>query len=140
MLGRYIDYRTDKLISDYEDNRITLINLKTQLESIDGWGGGQNGERVQSSPSGDGMDNLIIKRNRLQGAIDEYETMLNIYDRAWDALDEMQRFVLTQFYQKNQTSTMAREVINQKYNYEKSTAYTIRDRAKERMNRLMFGE
>ena len=140
MLDKYIDYRIDKLISDYEDNRITLINLKTQLESIDGWGGGQSGERVQSSPSGDGMDNLIIKRNRLQGAIDEYEKILDIYDRAWNTLNEREQFVLNQFYQKNQSKETACEMVRKKYFIERSQTHEVRKDALNHMKKLVFGE
>jgi len=82
MLENYIDYRIDKLIADYEVNKITLINLKTQLEDLDGWSSGNQGERVQSSPSGDGMDKILIRRNQIEGTIAEYEKILNYVDES----------------------------------------------------------
>lgn len=139
MLDKYIDYRIDKLIEDNEDNRITLINLRSQLEAADGWGGGQEGERVQSSPNGDGMDKLIIKKNQLQGAINEYEKMLDIYDRAWNALNDQEKFVLTEFLQKNQSKISACEMVRQKYFIQPSRIYDLRRDALLHMRKLVFG-
>ena len=140
MLDKYIDYRVDKLIEDYEVNRITLINLRTQLEEADGWASGERGERVQSSPNGDGMDKLLIRRNQIQGTIDEYEKMFEVYDRAWNALNEREQYVLTQFYQKNQSKEMACEMVRQKYYIERSMAHNVRKEALDRMKQLIWGQ
>lgn len=139
MFNKYIDYRTDKLIEDYEDNKITLQNLKSQLEAADGWGGGQSSERVQSSPCGDGMDKLLIRRNQLQGAIEEYEKILDVYDRAWNQLNEQEKFVLTEFLQKNQSKISACEAVRQKYFIQPSRVYDIRREALSHMSKLVFG-
>jgi hypothetical protein len=140
MIDKYIDYRVDKLIADYKDNCTTLANLKTQLENMDGFGSGQSGERVQTSPSNNAMDNLIIRREQVQKQIDEYESTLEIYNKAWESLNEQEQFILREFLQKNQSKVMACEMVRQKYFIQPSKIYDLRRDALRRMRKLVFGE
>lgn len=110
------------------------------MKGIVCFSGGQGGERVQTSPSNNAMDNLIIRREQVQKQIDEYESTLEIYNKAWESLNEQEQFILREFLQKNQSKVMACEMVRQKYFIQPSKIYELRRDALRRMRKLVFGE
>lgn len=140
MLERYTEYRIDRLIADYEDNKKALENLKVQLAAIDGFSGGQGGERVQSSPSADVLEKTVIKRVDMSRRVAEYERDLEIYENAWESLTEQEQFILTEFFCKNQSKIMTVEAIRSKYYIQPSRVYDLRREALKRMRKMIFGE
>lgn len=141
MLDRYIIIDVEQMIADYEDNKVTLESITEQYKelcekdigSID-----YSKDRVQTTPTNDGMINIVVRKEDLQEKINSYNRYFQIYDPAWERLTAKEKFVLTEFAQHKRKQD-AVDSICEKYGIEYTWAYNLKKEALARFKRLMFG-
>lgn len=143
MFERYIIIDVEQMISDYDDNKVTLESITEQYKelcqkdigSID-----YSKDRVQTSPTDDAMSNLMALKEDLQEKINGYNRFFMRYDPAWERLTDKEKYILTEFatYPKREKQK-AIDHICERYELEVSRVYDLRRDAIARFRRLMFG-
>ena len=145
MLVNYIDWDdvAIKALRRHEENRVALMNLREEYAAItDGLGAVDYGkDRVDGSNDADsGMVNRLLQKEAIKGRIRMLAQEERQYDRAWGALSEDERFVLTEFFQKGRRYTEdAVEAVCNRFHCERRTAFTKRKRAIDRFKRYLVG-
>ena len=143
MLDRYIIIDIEQMIADYDDNQTSLEAIREQYNELCEKGVGSIDyakDRVQISPTDDGMANQIARKEDLQEKIDGYTRFFAIYDPAWERLTEQEKYILTEFCKiKYKRKQDAIDNVCEKYGIEVSRAYALRRNALVRFRRLMFG-
>lgn len=145
MLEKYIDWDdvAIKALRRHEENRVALMNLREEYAAItDGLGAVDYGkDRVDGSNDADsGMVNRLLQKEAVESRIKTLAREERQYNRAWEALTEDERFVLTEFFQRGRRYTEdAVEAVCNYFNCERRTAFTKRKRAIERFKRLLVG-
>jgi len=61
------------------------------------------------------------------------------FNPAWNCLTEGERFVLTEFYLKENAQEDAVNIISEKFSIERSSAYKRKNRALDRLTVLLYG-
>lgn len=141
MLDRYIIIDVEQMIADYEDNKTALEAVIEQYQEIcekDIGSIDYSKDRVQTSPTNDGMINGVIKKDDLKRKLREYDTFFKVYDPAWERLTDKEKFILMSFvsYRRKQDAI---DRICDAYTIEVSQAYRLKNEALNRFRRLMFG-
>lgn len=145
MLENYIDWDdvAIKALRRHEENRVALMNLREEYAAItDGLGAVDYGkDRVDGSNDADsGMVNRLLQKEALESRIMALSREERQYNRAWGALTEDERFVLTEFFQRGRRYTEdAVEAVCGRYRCDRRTAFRKRKAAIERFKRLMVG-
>lgn len=145
MLEKYINWDDVAItaLRRHEDNRVALSNLREEYAAItDGLGAVDYGrDRVDSSGDGDsGMVNRLLQKEAVESKIKALEREARQYNRAWSALTEDERRVLTEFFQRGKRYTEeAVEVLCSYYGCDRRTAFRKRKAAIERFKRLLIG-
>lgn len=142
MLERYIKYDIERMVREYEDNKATLVSLKEQYNEVCEFeisGVAYDKDRVQTSPTGDGLTNQVIRRMELEWKINGAEQFLSMYQCAWDRLTDKERFILSEFYKAGyETRQEAIDSVSDAYEVDRSQVYRLKDEAIDRLKRLMF--
>lgn len=141
MLDRYIIIDIDQMITDYEDNKVSLEALREQYHELCEKGIGSidcSKDRVQTSPTNDGMINTMVRKETLEHQIEEYTLFFTVYDPAWGKLTEEEKFILMQFVM-HRRKQMAIDNICERFGIEIAEAYRRKNSASNRFRRLMFG-
>lgn len=133
------DYRSmEFIINDYADN---LATAEAKLQSVPS-------AVISDMPKNRG--NPKAGEARLAAAIDEIDVLKERYRRAleymewfvpaWNALNEDERFVLTEFYLSEDLQTKSVLTICHTFHIEKSAAYKRKDVALTRLALLLYGK
>jgi DNA-directed RNA polymerase specialized sigma subunit len=143
MLERYIIYRVDRMIADYEDNKAALEALREDYSEIcDGPGGtGVNYEkdRIQEAKD-DAIANWLVRKADIEEKINGYANLLTKFETAWGRLADKERHILTEFYKVGYERRQdAIDAICDRYNIERTQVYRLKDDAIRRLKVLMFG-
>lgn len=132
-----------KALKRHEENRIALANLREEYAAItDGLGAvDYSRDRVDSSGDGDsGMVDRFLQKEAVEAKIKALAQEERQYNRAWEALDEDERRVLTEFFQRGRRCAEdAVEAVCVYFGCERRTAFTKRKQAIERFKRLLVG-
>ena len=145
MLEKYIDWdRTAiELLRHHEETAVALANLRDEYASItDGLGAVDYGrDRVAATKD---ADDAAVNRYIQKAAIEERIRALlqeeRQYGRAWNALTEEERRILTEFFQRGRRP--AQEAVNtlcEVYGFERTKVYELRRAALRRFKRLLVG-
>lgn len=143
MFEKYIIIDVEAMIADYEDNKATLENLKMQSEELADKDIGSidySKDRVQTSPTNDGMINAVILKTEVERKKNSYENDLALYEMAWERLTDKERYILTEFsiYPKREKQN-AIDHICDKYAIDTRWAYQLRSDALTKLKTLIFG-
>lgn len=105
---RYVRYDVKRLIKDMPQLRERLKELKLELMYMDGAPQiSYEDDKPSGTPSFDSIPKIVIKRDKIARQIQDYELLINAYDKAWGFLDDTERLVLTEFYVTGQTRNRA---------------------------------
>jgi DNA repair exonuclease SbcCD ATPase subunit len=143
MLDRYIIIDIEQMISDYDDNKVTLESITEQynelcekdIGSID-----YSKDRVQSSPVEDAMATAMARKEDLQEKINGYTRYFILFDPAWERLTDKERYILKEFslYPKREKQKAVDHICD-RYGVEVAQVYNLKRDALNRFKRLMFG-
>ncbi len=145
MLEKYIDWdqTTIELLRRHEENAVALVNLRDEYASLtDGLGAiDYTRDRVAASGDGDNvMVNRYIRKATIEARIKELTQEERQYSRAWEALAEDEKRVLSEFFQcGRRPSQDAVDTLCEVYGYERRKIYQMRKEALERFKRLLVG-
>ncbi len=132
-----------KVLRRHEENRIALANLREEYSSItDGLGATDYSQvRVEGSTDGDSsMVNRFLQKEALEAKIKELTQEDRQYNRAWDALDEDEKRILTEFFQQGRRCTEdAVDALCDYYDCDRRTVFRKRKASIERFKRLLVG-
>lgn len=145
MLERYINWDdvAIKMLCQHEDNQVALVNLREEYASVtDGLGAiDYSKDRVDSSADGDSsMVHRFLQKEALATKIRMLTKEEKQYQRAWDALTDDERCVLTEFFQRGRRPAQgAVDTLCEVYGYESRNIYYMRKEALEHFKRLLVG-
>ncbi len=144
MLEKYINWDrvAIEMIRHREENVVALMNLREEYASItDGLGAIDYGaDRVSASPENDGMVNRCIQKASIEERIRELVREERQYLRAWEALTEDERRILTEFFQRGRRPAQkATDTLCDVYGYERTKIYGLRRDALKKFKRLLVG-
>ena len=145
MLGRYIDWdrTTIELLRHHEEDAIALANLREEYAALtDGLGAvDYSRDRVSaSSVSDDSVVNQYIHKAVIEERIKTLSQETRRYDRAWQALDEEERRILAEFFQRGRRrSQEAVDELCGIYGFERTKIYEMRRETIRKFKRLLFG-
>ena len=132
-----------KALRRHRENQVALDNLREEYAAItDGLGAvDYSRDRVDSSGDGDsGMVNRFLQKEAVEAKIKALEHEERQYNRAWNALTEEERCVLTEFFQKGRRRTEdAVDAVCDYFSCERRTAFAKRKRAIEQFKRFLVG-
>lgn len=143
MFEEHIVVDIEGIIAKHEDSKATLESIRIQYEelcekdigSID-----YSKDRVQTSPTNDGMINALILKTETERKIDKYSREIALYETAWERLTDKQRYILTEFsLYPHREKQRAVDNICDKYEIESRQAYNLYNEAKDRFKCLIFG-
>lgn len=140
MFDKYIIYDAESLLENWNDATETLQGLEEQLKMMGGLSGiDYSKDRIQSTQSGDSLENEAIRKIDLSNKIKTYKSELEMCDKAWNRLTEEEKTILDAMYRQKRTRKNAAEYLYEKLHFEKSTLYRKRDKALERFKWFVFG-
>ena len=145
MFEKYINWEdvAVRTLRRHNDNLVALTNLREEYLAItDGLGAVDYArDRVDSSGDGDSaVINRLFHREALESKIKALEHEERQYGRAWAALTDDERRILTEFFQRGRRRAEdAADAICDYYDCDRSTAFRKRKNAIERFRRLLVG-
>lgn len=143
MFEKYVNWDcvAIEMLQHRAENMIALTNLMEEYASVsDGLGAvDYSKDRVDSTPD-DGMINKYIQKEsikeKIQGLVKEDKQ----YTRAWEALTDDERRILTEFFQRGRRpAQVAVDTLCDVYGYERASIYRLRRHALDRFKRLLVG-
>jgi hypothetical protein len=144
MLDRYITYRVDRMIADYEDNKATLEALREDYgeicENLGAKGINYEKDRIQTDVKDDAIANWLVHKAGIEEKINGYANLLTKYETAWNRLTDKEKHILTEFYQiPYERRQAAIDAVCDAYGVDRSQAYNLKNDAIRRFKVLMFG-
>lgn len=144
MFEKYINWDrvAIEMLRQKDENDVALMNLREEYATItDGLGAVDYGaDRVNASPDNDGMINRYIQKASIEEKIRELVREERMFSRAWDALTEDERRILTEFFRKSgRPIKQSVDILCDVYGYERTKIYNLRRDALHRFKRLLVG-
>lgn len=145
MLEKYINWDdvAIKALRHHEENAVALANLREEYAAItDGLGAVDYGkDRVASTSDADSaIVNRLLQKSSVEGRIRQLVQDERQYERAWGALTDDERRILTEFFQRGRRSAQqAVDTLSELYGYEKTKIWEMRRQAVQRFKRLLVG-
>ena len=130
----YQSYCIRRMVEDPALGAFLEMGLSDGLGAVD-----YSKDRVDSTPD-DGMINKYIQKEsikeKIQGLVKEDKQ----YTRAWEALTDDERRILTEFFQRGRRpAQVAVDTLCDVYGYERTKIYDMRRAALKRFKRLLVG-
>ena len=133
----YLRFDVKRYLEDYESNVSALDNMERQLAELSELKGMNESERVQSSPSPDGLENYALRKIKLKAEISAYKEYINTFKRAFLSLTEDEQKLLDMFY-IHPLSSPLRSAMDM-YGYEKTQIYTMLNQAMNKFSKQIYG-
>ena len=135
---RYIKFDVERILREYEEQKNVLSNLKAQLAELSEI----RGEKYDGMPRGkrksDPVSELATRRIKLENKIAIYQSGINTIERALKSLTEEEMAAVHLFFIDDMPGSYAVDRLCEKLNIERTTAYKIRDTAKEKIEKFIF--
>lgn len=145
MLEKYINWDdvAIKALRHHDESIIALENLRQEYASItDSLGAvDYSKDRVSGTVDSDGgMVDRLLHKSSVEERIRQLVQDEQQYKRAWDALTEDERRVLSEFFQRGRRrSQEAVDTLCNLYGYERTKIWDMRREAVGRFKRLLVG-
>lgn len=89
MINNYLDFNIAKFVKDCYEHEKQLPALREQYNNLDGMRGlDPSREKVQTSPSNDGVDKIAVLRVNLSEKIEDYEKDIKLLKTAFLCLTD----------------------------------------------------
>lgn len=138
MLNEYITFNAAKFVKDYYKYIEIVDGLRAQLNDIDYIRSvPTDADRVQTSPTGDQVEKLVLRRIAIEERIQNYTWHIKTYEKAYNDLLPDEKKVLDEFFTAD--SKMDAVLNLEDKGIPRSTAYNIRKQALEKIAESVAG-
>lgn len=138
MLNDYITFNAAKFVKDYYKAIRIVDELRSQLNDIDYIRSvPTDADKVQTSPAGDQVEKLVLRRLAIQERIDNYEWHIKTYEKAQNYLLPSERTVIEEFFTAPSKTDAVTNL--EEHGISRSQAYIIRKQALDKIAESVAG-
>jgi hypothetical protein len=138
MLNEYITFNAAKFVKDYYRYIEIVDGLRAQLNDIDYIRSvPTDADKVQTSPTGDQVEKLVLRRIAIEERIQNYTWHIKTYEKAQNDLLPSERMVLEEFF-TSESKARAIDKLEAK-GISKTAAYEIRKQALQKIAEAVAG-
>ena len=138
MLNDYVTFNSARFVKDYYKAIHVVDNLRRQLADIEYIRSvPTDADRVQTSPTGDQVEKLVLRRIAIEERIHNYEWHIKTFEMAQNDLLPEEKMVLEEFFTA-ETKTDAVANLEQR-GIARTSAYSIRKQALEKIAESVAG-
>ena len=135
MIENYLSFDITRFVADCFEHKKALPSLRLQLADLDGIKAiDPTRDKVQSSPSNDGIVNLAMLRMKLTAQIEDYERDLEKLDKAMQVLTNEEREAIDICFNGESILDQCLDL-----NIEERTIYNRRKKALSKLNSALIG-
>ena len=135
MIENYLSFDITRFVADCFEHKKALPSLRLQLADLDGIKAiDPTRDKVQSSPSNDGMVNLTMLRLKLTAQIEDYERDIEKLDKAMQVLTNEEREAIDICFNGESIQDQCLDL-----NIEERTIYNRRKKALSKLNSALIG-
>ena len=135
MIENYLSFDITRFVADCFEHKKALPSLRLQLADLDGIKAiDPTRDKVQSSPSNDGMVNLAMLRLKLTAQIEDYERDIEKLDKAMQVLTNEEREAIDICFNGESIQDQCLDL-----NIEERTIYNRRKKALSKLNSALIG-
>jgi hypothetical protein len=135
MIENYLSFDVTKFVADCFEHKKALPSLRLQLADLDGIKAiDPTRDKVQSSPSNDGMVNLAMLRLKLTAQIEDYERDIEKLEKALQVLTNEEREAIDICFNGESIQDQCLDL-----NIEERTIYNRRKKALSKLNSALIG-
>ena len=135
MIENYLSFDITRFVADCFEHKKALPSLRLQLADLDGIKAiDPTRDKVQSSPSNDGMVNLAMLRLKLSAQIEDYERDLEKLEKALQVLTNEEREAIDICFNGESIQDQCLDL-----NIEERTIYNRRKKALSKLNSALIG-
>ena len=135
MIENYLSFDITRFVADCFEHKKALSSLRLQLADLDGIKAiDPTRDKVQSSPSNDGMVNLAMLRLKLTAQIEDYERDIEKLDKAMQVLTNEEREAIEICFNGESIQDQCLDL-----NIEERTIYNRRKKALSKLNSALIG-
>lgn len=135
MIENYLSFDITRFVADCFEHKKALPSLRLQLADLDGIKAiDPTRDKVQSSPSNDGMVNLAMLRLKLTAQIEDYELDLEKLEKAMQVLTNEEREAIDICFNGESIQDQCLDL-----NIEERTIYNRRKKALSKLNSALIG-
>ena len=135
MIENYLSFDITRFVADCFEHKKALPSLRLQLADLDGIKAiDPTRDKVQSSPSNDGMVNLAMLRLKLTAQIEDYERDLEKLEKALQVLTNEEREAIDICFNGESILDQCLDL-----NIEERTIYNRRKKALSKLNSALIG-
>lgn len=135
MIENYLSFDVTRFVADCFEHKKALPSLRLQLADLDGIKAiDPTRDKVQSSPSNDGMVNLAMLRLKLTAQIEDYERDIEKLDKAMQVLTNEEREAIDICFNGESIQDQCLDL-----NIEERTIYNRRKKALSKLNSALIG-
>jgi DNA-directed RNA polymerase specialized sigma24 family protein len=135
MIENYLSFDITRFVADCFEHKKALPSLRLQLADLDGIKAiDPTRDKVQSSPSNDGMVNLAMLRLKLSAQIEDYERDLEKLEKALQVLTSEEREAIDICFNGESIQDQCLDL-----NIEERTIYNRRKKALSKLNSALIG-
>ena len=135
MIENYLSFDVTRFVADCFEHKKALPSLRLQLADLDGIKAiDPTRDKVQSSPSNDGMVNLAMLRLKLTAQIEDYERDLEKLEKALQVLTNEEREAIDICFNGESILDQCLDL-----NIEERTIYNRRKKALSKLNSALIG-
>lgn len=135
MIENYLSFDVTRFVADCFEHKKALPSLRLQLADLDGVKAiDPTRDKVQSSPSNDGMVNLAMLRLKLTAQIEDYERDIEKLDKAMQVLTNEEREAIDICFNGESIQDQCLDL-----NIEERTIYNRRKKALSKLNSALIG-
>ena len=135
MIENYLSFDVTRFVADCFEHKKALPSLRLQLADLDGIKAiDPTRDKVQSSPSNDGMVNLAMLRLKLTAQIEDYERDIEKLEKALQVLTNEERESIDICFNGESIQDQCLDL-----NIEERTIYNRRKKALSKLNSALIG-
>ena len=135
MIENYLSFDVTRFVADCFEHKKALPSLRLQLADLDGIKAiDPTRDKVQSSPSHDGMVNLAMPLLKLTAQIEDYERDIEKLDKAMQVLTNEEREAIDICFNGESILDQCLDL-----NIEERTIYNRRKKALSKLNSALIG-
>lgn len=135
MIENYLSFDVTRFVADCFEHKKALPSLRLQLADLDGIKAiDPTRDKVQSSPSNDGMVNLAMLRLKLTAQIEDYERDIEKLEKAMQVLTNEEREAIDICFNGESILDQCLDL-----NIEERTIYNRRKKALSKLNSALIG-
>lgn len=135
MIENYLSFDITRFVADCFEHKKALPSLRLQLADLDGIKAiDPTRDKVQSSPSNDGIVNLAMLRLKLTAQIEDYERDIEKLEKALQVLTNEEREAIDICFNGESILDQCLDL-----NIEERTIYNRRKKALSKLNSALIG-